>query len=235
MMQFGPNTIRLILLTVVAMVLSSAVHEWAHAMVAFKLGDDTAARQGRLTLNPMSHIDPVGTLIMPAVGAMVGFLFGYARPVPVTPVRFTRRFNMGTGMLLVALAGPLSNLVMAFCCAGLLKVGALVGGAEIYGSNELAHMLGALLFVGVWLNIVLCLFNLLPIYPLDGSRILEGLLPRRHHRWLEVMHQQGMLFMLLVFFIGMRLLSGPIGSLARLIFRAFGLSYQELGPFLDYL
>src|SRR5688572_26569558 len=94
----------------IPLVLSLTVHEWAHAMSAYRLGDDTAAREGRLTLNPIVHIDPLGTLLLP----LMGVPFGWAKPVPVVPTRFRRDVNMSTGMMITAAAGPFSNLVLAF-------------------------------------------------------------------------------------------------------------------------
>jgi Zn-dependent protease len=229
-----PERIRFMLLAVVAMILCSAVHEWAHAFTAVKLGDDTPARQGRLTLNPLVHIDPIGTILMPAFGALVGFLFGYARPVQFNPVRLTRRFSMRTGVMLVALAGPVSNLILAFVCGGLLKLLPAVTRPDLYVHSDVGNMLGALLFTGIWLNIVLFLFNFLPVYPLDGSKILEGILPRRHHGILEWMQQNSMLTMLLVFFVGVRLLQAPMGALLRLVLGVFHLGGSEIAPFLAY-
>lgn len=218
-----PDTLQKILLVVTAMVFSGTVHEWAHAFVAYKLGDDTAARHGRLTLNPTSHIDPIGTLLMPAFGAYVGFIFGYMKPVPFNPVRFTRRFSMKTGTLLVAAAGPFSNLVLAFVCAGLLKLMLVLGGPSLLADNDFAYMMWRLLSVGVWLNAVLAIFNLLPIYPLDGSKILEGILPRQYHKHLEFIQQNSLFFMIAIFAVGARFLSAPVGAIVGGLFKLFQL------------
>src|SRR5580698_8792478 len=99
----------------IPLILSLTVHEWAHAYSAFRLGDDTAARQGRLTLNPIPHIDPFGTILCP----LLGIPFGWAKPVPVNPVRFNREISMRAGMMITAAAGPLSNLVLAVLCSAL--------------------------------------------------------------------------------------------------------------------
>lgn len=232
-MDLSPERIQFILLAVVGMILCSAVHEWAHAFTAVKLGDQTPARHGRLTLNPMAHIDPIGTIVMPAVGAAMGFLFGYAKPVPFSPHQLTRRVSMKTGVLLVAMAGPVSNLILAFLCAGLLKLVPMVTTPGVFAENEIAHMVGALLFVGIWLNIVLFIFNFLPIYPLDGSKILEGILPRRHHRILEILRDNSLLVMLFIFAFGLTLLQRPIIGLLRFILDLFSL-HREIGPFLQY-
>lgn len=232
-MSLDPDKLRFILLAVVAMIFSGSVHEWAHAFSASKLGDDTAARAGRLTLNPISHIDPVGTLIMPMVGAWYGFIFGWMKPVPFSPIRFTRKLTMSTSTLIVAAAGPFSNLVLAFVCGGLLKLITIIGGIEIFAENEIAHMIGALLFVGIWLNAILALFNLLPIYPLDGSKILEGILPRKYHRHLEFIQQNSMIFMVLIFLVGARFLQIPMIELSSLVLKLYRLG-PELTPFSGY-
>lgn len=225
-MNFDADTLRFIMLVLVTMVFSGSVHEWAHAYAAFKLGDDTAARQGRLTLNPSTHIDPFGTLLMPAIGAMYGFLFGYMRPVPFNPVRFTRRFSMKTGTLIVASAGPLSNLVLAFVCGAILKIISVSAGPQIFTESDVAGMFGALLVTGIWLNAVLAIFNLLPIYPLDGSKILEGILPRKYQSVLDFIQQNSLIFMILIFAVGARFLTGPIRVLIQLVLRTFGLGFE---------
>jgi Zn-dependent protease len=235
MLDITPDLIRFLLLAVIGMILSCAVHEWAHAITAVKLGDDTPRRQGRLTLNPMAHIDPIGTVLMPAIGALMGFIFGYARPVEFIPSRLTRRFTIRTGVLLVAIAGPLSNLVLAFLCGGLLKLIPTLTHPSIYMESDIAHTFGALLFTGIWLNIVLCLFNFLPVYPLDGSKILEGVLPLRYHGALEWMQRNAMLMMILVFLVGARLLSGPMGALLGVVLSVFRLTNIEIIPFFEYL
>ncbi len=163
---------------IVPMILSLSIHEYAHARVAFALGDDTASRLGRMTLNPLSHIDIVGTLIIPLVAAFAGGLplIGWAKPVPVTPVRFTRRMSMRGGMALVAVAGPLSNFLLAMICIVAYRFA--FPGQPLSSSLSGGGVTGALsymLSIMVYLNMGLMIFNLLPIPPLDGSRLL----PRR--------------------------------------------------------
>ena len=152
----------------VPLLLSLAVHEWAHARAAALLGDQTAARQGRDTLDPLAHIDLLGTVMLP----LLGVPFGWARPVPVNPSRFTQSISMRLGMVWVALAGPLSNLVLAVLALGAHAM--LFGHGHRFTdamSNLTAHL--------VMLNGLLAVFNLLPIHPLDGSRVVDGLLPDR--------------------------------------------------------
>jgi Zn-dependent protease len=156
--------------------LSLSVHECAHAWAAYRLGDDTARLLGRLTLNPLTHIDPIGTLILP----LLGVPFGWAKPVPVNPLRFNRRIRMSTGMMLVALAGPASNVVLAVISA----VGFSVLLRFHPDPEGTAKGLGMLLTSLVFINCTLAAFNMLPVPPLDGSRIVDGLLPDRYrHEW----------------------------------------------------
>jgi Zn-dependent protease len=148
----------------VVLALSLTVHEWAHAAEARRLGDRTAEGEGRLSLNPLDHLDPLGTVIMP----FLGIPFGWARPVPIEPLRFSAGVSMRWGLLRAAAAGPLSNLVVA-ALAGLVWVVA----AEIAPGSPLWQL--SRTFVQV--NLGLALFNLLPVPPLDGSRVVAGLLP----------------------------------------------------------
>ncbi|OQW79546.1 MAG: site-2 protease family protein [Proteobacteria bacterium ST_bin11] len=145
-------------------------HEVAHGWVAKKLGDNTAADQGRLTLNPLKHIDILGTLIIPGLLLLTftGFVFGWAKPVPVDPRAFKKPRQ---AMAIVAVAGPLSNLLMAAAWAMLARIGVML---------EIEYISFPLIYsgvAGISINLVLALINLLPIPPLDGSRILSGLLP----------------------------------------------------------
>ncbi|TVR04633.1 MAG: site-2 protease family protein [Deltaproteobacteria bacterium] len=212
----------LIVLAVAAMVLSGAVHEWAHAFTAWKLGDDTAARQGRLTLNPTSHVDPVGTLLFPAIGAAIGgFLFGWARPVPFSPIRFNRNVTMRQGTLLVAAAGPLSNVVLAALCCALLRIISLAGGGSSVWDNPTVGAFGMLLAAMIWLNVVLALFNLLPVPPLDGDKVLRSIVGERN-AFVRFTEQYQLACLLLVFFIGIRLLAGPVMALMGLLLDLFG-------------
>ena len=157
---------RLVLL--ISLWLSLSVHEWAHAWSAWKLGDDTAALLGRMTLNPLAHIDPIGTVLLP----LLGVPFGWAKPVPVQPHRFTRRVTMRMGMMLTAIAGPLSNLVLAAVSIVLLAL--LIRFRP--GTIEMQQALFALLRTMIFLNVILATFNAIPIPPLDGSRVADALM-----------------------------------------------------------
>ncbi len=191
-----PETLLQLVTVLVPLILSLTVHEFAHAAAARFLGDDTAEREGRFTLNPTSHIDPFGSLMLPALLVLMntGFWFGWAKPVPFNPLRFTRRIRMKHGVLLVAAAGPLSNLLLAFVCAGLLSM---------FTGNEAA---ARLLYTCVLLNVLLFLFNLLPVPPLDGSKVAYGLLPDRWNGVLTFFRERQyvapMAFLAVFFFAG---------------------------------
>jgi Zn-dependent protease len=167
---FDPN--RLVTLAILFLT-GMPFHEWAHAWTAFQLGDDTAARRGRLTINPLAHLDPIGTLSLALFG------FGWGRPVPVSPYRL--RGNTRSSHALVSVAGPLSNLVLAMLAAIPFRL----GWVSLYGVSSLISLRG-ILFQFISINLALMLFNLIPFPPLDGSRVLAWLLP---HRWATQLEQ----------------------------------------------
>ncbi len=188
-------------------------HEFAHAFAAHKCGDDTAKWNGRLTLNPFKHLDPLGTAMIVLCG------FGYARPVPV----ITRNFrHYKRDMILVALAGPLSNLLLAFLSVGLFALSLLF----VKDYEVLLWLKMIFIDVLMSVNITLAVFNLLPIPPLDGSRLWTTLLPPRISYVLESNSQilTWVLFALML----TGLLDGPLyglsNGIARLLFRVFGLA-----------
>ena len=150
------------------------LHEVAHGWVAKKLGDTTAFMMGRLTLNPLKHIDPIGTILVPLVLLVLGgFIFGWAKPVPVN----TRNLrNPHRDMAIVAIAGPLSNLAMAIAWAVLWKIGEFFTGS---GNDFFGTPLMLMGYAGVVINLILAVLNMLPLPPLDGGRVLSGLLPPR--------------------------------------------------------
>jgi Zn-dependent protease len=167
------GTLLTIVALVPALVFAIVFHEVAHGWTALALGDPTAKERRRLSLNPIRHVDPFGTLILPGLLALAGApVFGWAKPVPVVQRRLR---NPRFGMMAVAAAGPLTNLVMAALAA--LAVGLLVrGGAPAEGSAD-GFAIFALNYFGA-INVFLAFFNLLPIPPFDGSHIVEGVLPR---------------------------------------------------------
>ena len=170
--MFGLSLIQFAAVAALPLLFAITVHEVAHGYVARRLGDRTAEMLGRLTLNPIKHIDPVGTILVPAILMLAGgFIFGWAKPVPVD-ARNMR--NPKRDMALVAVAGPLANLAMAILWALVAKLG-LVLAASPWVSVPLVLM-GK---IGILLNLILLVLNLLPLPPLDGGRVLTGLLPDR--------------------------------------------------------
>jgi len=162
-----------IVVWVLPVIFAITVHEVAHGWVAKKYGDNTASSQGRLTLNPIKHIDLFGTIILPGLLLVTGtgFIFGWAKPVPVDPRNFKNPLH---DMAIVALAGPVSNLLMAVFWALIVRLGVTIGA----GTEAISLPLIYSGVAGISINLVLALINLLPIPPLDGSRILTGMLPR---------------------------------------------------------
>ena len=158
----------------IPVIFAIVVHEVAHGWAALRLGDSTAKSLGRLSLNPVTHIDPVGSLLVPGLMLLLpgGFLYGWAKPVPVSVARLN---NPRRDMVFVALAGPFANLMMLLMWAFVTKTGMLVGGVQSTAGYVLVHMGVA----GIFINAVLMMLNLLPIPPLDGSKVVEGLLPAR--------------------------------------------------------
>jgi len=195
----------------IPLVLSLTVHEFAHAWSAWRLGDDTASRMGRLTLNPLAHIDPIGTFLLP----LLGIPFGWAKPVPVNPARFRRGVSMGTGMMITAAAGPLSNVVLAVLCTvgyGLLLRFAPDAASPGSGTPEL-------LLIMIKLNVALAIFNMIPVPPLDGSRVVDGLMPVRLRPAWEGFTRFAP-FLLVGVFIGARyIMAGPMGAVYGLLER----------------
>lgn len=149
--------------------ISITFHEYAHGWVAYKLGDSTPKEAGRLTLNPLAHIDPLGTVILPVLLLMISrgaFAFGYAKPVPINPLYFK---NPKTGMRLIGVAGPLANFAIAVILSLILRISRLI----------LPQAVSAAIVGGIVINLILGIFNLIPIPPLDGSKVVASFLPYR--------------------------------------------------------
>ncbi len=211
MLNFDPKRA---ILYFVPLILSLAVHEFAHAWSAYKLGDDTAKRAGRLTLNPFAHADLIGTIILP----LLQVPFGWAKPVPVDPSRFRRGVRMGTGMAITASAGPIANIVLAVLVTTLFALLARFAPAVLQADNGIHE----LLVTAIFLNVNLAIFNLIPIPPLDGSRIVDGFLPYRFRpQWERLMSFSPFLLIGVFIFAG-RIISGPssfvLGLLNQLAF-----------------
>lgn len=183
MYLFSPERI---LFLIPALLIALTFHEYAHGKVAYLLGDPTAKNQGRLTLNPLSHLDPIGTLMVLFAG------FGWAKPVPINPFFF--QSDRRRGMMLVGLAGPVMNLVLAYLSAVVLQI------VSSYGIG--GFWLNNFLYVLIQLNIILAIFNLIPVPPLDGSRILAGILPRQGAQLIYSIENYGMLIIILLIITG---------------------------------
>ena len=182
-----------IALFVVPIVLAVTLHEAAHGFVALHFGDDTAKNAGRLTLNPLKHVDPFGTIILPLllIVSNAGFLFGYAKPVPVN---FNALRNPRWDMLWVAIAGPVTNIALAVISTLLLV------GVDASVSSP-SQMIQSVILLSVELNVVLAVFNMLPLPPLDGSKVLAAFLPARVMRPYLAFGRYGMALLLLVLIV----------------------------------
>jgi Zn-dependent proteases len=206
---------------IVPVILSLTVHEYAHAWVAAKLGDDTATRMGRKTLNPIAHIDPIWTLLVPIIGIMShGPVFGMAKPVPINPIRFTRKYRMKISVLMVALAGPISNIIFAVLLAVLL--GVLRSSAVGLLTNSDKGISGALFMLAITtiqVNVTLFVFNLIPIPPLDGSKVLAGLLPDRFLPMFSVVEKYFYIFFIFILILGGAFLAAPVNWITDLLFQ----------------
>jgi Zn-dependent protease len=192
--QFIP----VLLISALPIVFAIIAHEVMHGVVALQLGDDTALRAGRLTLNPISHVDLFGTIILPV---MLMFLhlpvFGYAKPVPVD---FSRLRNGRTGMTEVAAAGPLTNFVLAFVSAIGLRAMVRFSGGPL--GAEVAVPLAYMFKASILVNVALGVFNLFPLLPLDGGRVLTGLLPLSAARAFAQTERYGFLILLVLLYTG---------------------------------
>lgn len=186
------STILNLILSAPPLLFALTFHELAHGYVAWKLGDPTAKEEGRLTMNPLKHLDPFGVL------AFLIMKIGWAKPVPVNP-RYFR--NPQQGMLLTALAGPVANLILAVISAILVKV---LGSIPV--SSHLMYSLIKPMFdmmvASVWINVMLAVFNFLPIPPLDGSKVLMGILPPEQAMGYARLEPYGFLILLALFYMG---------------------------------
>jgi len=213
---------------VLVLIFSIVVHEVAHGWAALKLGDDTAYRMGRLTLNPLPHIDPIGSIIVPVVLSLsAGIPFGWAKPVPVHVGRLN---NPNDDHPKVAAAGPISNLLLALVFAVLLGGTVAVGGVPQHGGGPLAlAFLFTMFQTGIMINVVLAVFNLLPLPPLDGSWIVSRFLPPEARANFENLRRYGMVivfgFILMInltplgrfFDVALKAVMSPYISLAQAI------------------
>ena len=205
---------------VLPVVFAITVHEVAHGWVAKKYGDNTASSLGRLTLNPIKHIDLFGTIILPGLLLVTGtgFIFGWAKPVPVDPRNFK---NPLKDMAIVALAGPVSNLLMAVFWALITRLGVFIGA----GAEAISLPLIYTGVAGISINLVLALINLLPIPPLDGSRILTGILPSYWAWQYNRLERYGFIILLLLLYTKLlgAILAYPMFVAQKVFFSIAGL------------
>jgi Zn-dependent protease len=199
-MDLNAEQIRWILIGLFVLIVSVALHEFGHAIMAHKLGDDTPRRQGRVTLNPLAHADPIGTFLLPLVGGIyaatagaIGGGFGWGKPVQWNPARIRRGVRMSTANILVSFAGPAMNLVLAFVVAAtsVILISQDVGGRDLH----------RVLYFAVNTNFVLFFFNLLPVPPLDGGHIASAFMPYRHREKFDSYAKYGPFVLLAVIMI----------------------------------
>lgn len=196
--------IRDLIISAPAILIAIVLHELSHGYIANKLGDPTAKMLGRLTLNPFAHIDLFGTILMPLMLFVFSngqFIFGYAKPVPINPRNFS---NPKRDMALSAAAGPVTNILIALVCAVLLKyvINPLAQGDSDEMLSRIILPLGKMLDKGILFNIVLASFNLIPIPPLDGGRVMMGLLPYRQSIALGKVEPFGMIIVIVLVVTG---------------------------------
>lgn len=211
---------------IIPVLFAITVHEVAHGWVASKLGDPTAKMLGRLTLNPLKHIDPVGTILIPALTLMLaGIVFGYAKPVPVT---FQNLRNPKRDMAIVAAAGPLANLLMIILWIILIRVALLVHA----DNSGITLFLVAMGTAGIYANMILMVLNLIPIPPLDGGRVLTGVLPGPASYKFAQIEPYGMIILIALLATGVlgRILYIPI----NLLLTGFA-DMAGIGKILDYV
>lgn len=197
--------LRQVAISAVPILIAITFHEVAHGLAANKLGDATAKMSGRLTLNPLAHIDPVGTVLMPVLLLVFTngqFVFGYAKPVPINPYNFR---NPRRDMALAAVAGPAMNIALAALSVLLIKFVilplSLFVPPEV--SAKVLRPLNMMLISSIGINVVLASFNLLPVPPLDGGRVLVGLLPQKQAELWSRVEPYGMIIVMILIFTGM--------------------------------
>lgn len=203
---YNARTMDTIIFTILILILSVVAHEVAHGYAALWLGDTTAKYSGRLTLNPIKHLDPIGSVFLPLMLALLpgGFIFGWAKPVPYNPYNLK---NRRWGEVIVAAAGPLTNFLIAFIFGLVIRFSS---------SGFLSNSFFELSLAIVVINIVLAIFNLMPIPPLDGSKILFGILPQRYSYIKDNLERAGFFLVLLFVFFLWQFFVPLIGVMVKL-------------------
>ncbi len=210
MLSLGTDVL---LARMLVILLGIPIHEWAHCWAAHMLGDNTPEMQGRLSLNPMIHLDPIGTLMILLTG------FGWGRAAQVNPYQMRKASSPRAGMALTAFAGPLSNIVQAFFLAIPFRLGWL----SMYQTNDPLGRLGDILWMAIAVNIGLAVFNMIPVPPLDGSRILAGIAPPDIADFIESLEPMAPMILIMVLFvlpmIGFNIIGIMVWPVQRLLFQ----------------
>ena len=191
MFNLGPATL---IARLIVLVVSFTIHEFAHAWSATQLGDETPRQYGRLTLNPLAHLDPMGSLLLLLVG------FGWAKPVPINPYALLRRTP--AGVMWVSLAGPFSNLLMAILAAVPFRMGLVSVAAGMTNTRAILPNPSLILVQFITINLLLCLFNLIPLAPLDGEKILDYFLPPSMAKVFENIRPYGPVILIVLVLVG---------------------------------
>ena len=206
------STIRMIALSIVPFLFAITIHEFMHGYAAYKLGDNTAKNAGRLTLNPIAHIDPIGLLVL-----VITRMIGWAKPVPVNYYNIRHKY----GVAIVSAAGPLANLATSFLSALLFKLFIVYIAGNI--PENIAQPLEAMIFYSILINVSLFIFNLLPIMPMDGARIIWNFLPREQAEKYEATEKYYFIIILVLIVSGV--LSYIITPIRNVIFSAFSIIF----------
>jgi Zn-dependent protease len=205
--MFGPELIGQLVIYMVVLIFAISAHEAAHAWMSNKFGDDTARLLGRITLNPVAHTDPIGTLLIPIAGFILGHiggaaatipLIGWGKPTPVNPLRWRRK---DLANVMVSAAGIMANLTIAIITLIIFKVLQYTGTGQAI-PDSLVKPVEMFLFYSLFMNVSLAIFNLLPFPPLDGSKILETFLPSSFQPILRVMEQYGFMILMALMYMG---------------------------------
>ena len=223
--MFGPELIGQLVIYMVVLVFAISAHEAAHAWMSNKFGDDTARLLGRVTLNPVAHTDPIGTLLIPIAAFIIGHIGGPAASIPLigwgkpTPVNPNRWRNKDVANVMVSGAGIMANMIIAICALLIFKV-LQYSGLGMAISETLRTPVVMFVYFSLVMNVSLAIFNLLPFPPLDGSKILETFLPASFRPILNVMEQYGFMILMVLMYMGFfRVIFGPVQTFLDFLIR----------------